>query len=72
MVAHGVGANGSRSLASGAVGGMLVGTLALLFLVPGLFIVFQYLQEKVRPIQTSKGDADWSIQTELEEIGKKK
>lgn len=72
MVAHGVGANGSRSLASGAVGGMLVGTLALLFLVPGLFIVFQYLQEKVRPIQASRGDADWSIQTELEEIGKKK
>lgn len=45
MVAHGVGANGSRSLASTAVGGMIVGTLALLFLVPALYIVFQWLQE---------------------------
>lgn len=47
MVAHGVGANGSRSLASAAVGGMLLGTLALLFLVPGLFIVFRGLHEKL-------------------------
>lgn len=71
MIASGVGANGSRSLASGAVGGMLVGTLALLFLVPSLFIVFQYLQEKFKPVQAAKSDADWSIQAELEEIEKK-
>lgn len=68
MFASGVGANGSRSLASGAVGGMLVGTLALLFLVPGLFIVFQYLQEKVFPVQASCQDADWSIQAEIEQL----
>lgn len=68
MFASGVGANGSRSLASGAVGGMLVGTLALLFLVPGLFIVFQYLQEKVFPVQASRQDADWSIQAEIEQL----
>lgn len=48
MFANGVGANGSRSLATGAVGGMLIGTLALLFLVPTLFITFQYLQEKFK------------------------
>ena len=48
MLAHGVGANGSRSLATGVVGGMIVGTLALLFLVPSLVIVFQYIQEKIR------------------------
>lgn len=47
MLAHGVGANGSRSLATGVIGGMIVGTLALLFLVPSLFIVFQYIQERV-------------------------
>ena len=70
MVAHGVGANGSRSLASGVVGGMIVGTLALLFLVPALFIVFQYLQEKFLPVQSSRKDADWTIQTEIEEIVK--
>lgn len=46
MLASGVGANSSHSLASGAVGGMFVGTLALLFLVPALFVGCQYLQEK--------------------------
>jgi multidrug efflux pump subunit AcrB len=61
MVAHGVGANGNSSLGSGAVGGMLIGTLALLFLVPTLFIVFQYLQEKIRPIQFEKS-SDWQVQ----------
>ena len=48
MMAHGVGANGSRSLATGVIGGMIVGTLALLFLVPSLFIAFQYIQERVK------------------------
>jgi hydrophobe/amphiphile efflux-1 (HAE1) family protein len=66
MVAHGVGANGNSSLGSGAVGGMLIGTLALLFLVPTLFIVFQYLQEKVRPIQFEKSH-DWQVQENVEE-----
>ena len=47
MLAHGGGANGSRSLATGVIGGMIVGTLALLFLVPSLFIVFQHIQERV-------------------------
>lgn len=47
MLAHGAGANGSRSLATGVIGGMIVGTLALLFLVPSLFIVFQHIQERV-------------------------
>ena len=46
MFATGAGANGSRSLATGVVGGMLIGTIALLFVVPILFIFFQYLQEK--------------------------
>ena len=48
MMAHGVGANGSRSLATGVIGGMIVGTLALLFLVPSLFIAFQYIQERIK------------------------
>lgn len=56
MLAHGVGANGSRSLATGVIGGMIFGTLALLFLVPSLFIVFQHIQEKMFPkrIKTKK------------------
>lgn len=49
VFATGVGANGNRSLAIGTVGGMLVGTLALLFVVPLLFMVFQHLQEKWMP-----------------------
>ncbi len=49
MVATGAGANGSRSLASCVVGGMVLGILALLFLVPTLFIIFQWLQERIMP-----------------------
>ncbi len=48
MFASGVGANGNSTIGAGAVGGMLVGTLALLFIVPTLFVVFQTLQEKVK------------------------
>ena len=72
MAAHGVGANGCRSLASGVVGGMLTGTVALLLFVPVLFIVFQYWQEKIKPVQTSKKDADWAIQRELENLEDRK
>lgn len=49
MFATGVGANGNISIGVGTVGGMLIGTVALLFIVPALFIVFQYLQEKLMP-----------------------
>ena len=49
MFATGVGANGTISIGVGTVGGMLIGTVALLFIVPVLFIVFQYLQEKLMP-----------------------
>ncbi len=46
-LATGVGANGNRSLGVGAIGGMLIGTIALLFIVPCLFVVFQTIEEKV-------------------------
>ena len=49
IIATGAGANGNRSLGVGAVGGMLVGTLALLFVVPVLFMVFQTIEERVLP-----------------------
>ena len=45
----GAGANGSRSLAIGTIGGILIGTIALLFIVPFLFVIFQHIQEKVMP-----------------------
>ncbi len=49
MFSTGVGANGNISVGVGTVGGMLIGTIALLFIVPPLFMVFQYLQEKLMP-----------------------
>ena len=66
MFSTGVGANGNSSLGSGAVGGMIIGTLALLFLVPSLFIAFEWLQEKFKPIQITN-TPDWAIQAELED-----
>lgn len=47
MFASGVGANGNTSLGVGAVGGMLIGTVALLFVTPAFFITFQYIEERV-------------------------
>ena len=47
MFASGVGANGNRSLGVGTVGGLLIGTVALLFVTPAFFIVFQYIEERV-------------------------
>ena len=69
VIATGVGANGNSTLGSGVVGGMIVGTLALLFLVPSLFIVFQHLQEKVKPIQFTN-TPDWMIEAEIEDSKK--
>ncbi|MGB0177719.1 MAG: efflux RND transporter permease subunit, partial [Owenweeksia sp.] len=47
VLANGVGAIGNRSIGTGAVGGLFVGTVIGVFIIPVLFIVFQYLQEKV-------------------------
>ena len=69
MVASGVGANGNRSLGSGVIGGMFIGTLALLFIVPSLFIAFQWLQEKIKPLQTEPTE-DWEIQEEMKQTQK--
>ena len=64
MMSNGVGANGNRSLGTGVVGGMTIGTLALLFIVPTLFIAFQWLQERLRPEQTIPTE-DWQIEEEI-------
>ncbi|WP_297861523.1 efflux RND transporter permease subunit [uncultured Alistipes sp.] len=65
VFASGVGANGNSTLGAGVVGGMIIGTLALLFLVPTLFIVFQTLQEKVKPVEFN-ATPDWAVQEEIE------
>ncbi len=50
MFASGVGANGNTTIGAGAVGGMIIGTLALLFIVPALFVIFQTIQEKFKAV----------------------
>lgn len=54
MFASGVGANGNISVGVGTVGGLIFGTLALLFIVPVLFVIFQYLHEKITPKYKNK------------------
>ena len=51
MFASGVGKNGNQTLGAAAVGGMFIGTLLQLFVVPVLFVIFQSIQEKVRPLK---------------------
>ena len=64
MFASGAGANGNSSLGTGVVGGMLVGTLALLFITPVFFVVFQYLQEKIRPALHEEADPQFAAERE--------
>lgn len=51
MLANGVGANGNRSLGTGAVGGMLIGMILQVLIVPALFVAFQKIQEKIQPLK---------------------
>lgn len=62
MFSTGAGANGNGSLATGVVGGISVGTLALLFVVPVFFIFFEYLQEKLR--KPKQEDEDMQVMYE--------
>ena len=51
MFAQGVGKNGNQTLGAAAVGGMLIGMMLQIFVVPSLFVIFEYLQEKFKPIR---------------------
>ncbi len=64
MFSTGAGANGNSSLGTGVVGGMLVGTIALVFIVPIFYIIFEFLQEKIRPPMEVEMDAQ--VKQELE------
>jgi HAE1 family hydrophobic/amphiphilic exporter-1 len=63
MFASGVGKNGNQTLGAAAVGGMLIGTLCQVFIVPALFAVCQWAQEKIKPIEFDDDDAH--VDTEL-------
>lgn len=67
MFAHGAGANGNQALGTGAVGGMLIGMLLQIFIVPALFVLFQTLQEKISPLKWEEDHKGDSINAELEQ-----
>ncbi|MDE6304301.1 MAG: efflux RND transporter permease subunit [Paramuribaculum sp.] len=69
MFAHGVGANGNRALGAGSVGGMLIGMLCQIFVVPALFVTFQMLQEKIKPM-TWKDTDNQGIESEIEQYSR--
>lgn len=56
MFATGVGANGNRALGVGSVGGMLIGMILQVMIVPALFVAFQLIQEKISPIKWKDTD----------------
>ena len=71
MFASGVGKNGNQTLGAAAVGGMLIGTLCQIFVVPALFVIFQSIQEKFRPMKFEGEDENPDITTELQQYAKK-
>ena len=66
MFASGVGKNGNQTLGAAAVGGMLIGTLVQIFIVPALFAVFEWLQEKYRPLHFDD-EISADVEKELEQ-----
>ncbi len=69
MFAMGVGANGNRALGSAAVGGMLIGMICQIFIVPALFVIFQSLQERFKPM-TWEDINNTDAETEIEQYSK--
>ena len=67
MFASGVGKNGNQTLGAAAVGGMLIGTLCQIFVVPALFVIFQGLQEKLKPIKFEGDEENPDVTTELQQ-----
>ena len=71
MFASGVGKNGNQTLGAAAVGGMLIGTLCQIFVVPALFVLFQSLQEKFRPMKFEGDEENPDVTTELQQYAKR-
>ncbi|MDE5942501.1 MAG: efflux RND transporter permease subunit [Muribaculaceae bacterium] len=69
MFANGVGANGNRALGTGSVGGMLIGMIFQIFIVPALFVAFQIIQEKISPIKWKDTD-NQGIESEIEQYSR--
>ena len=71
MFASGVGKNGNQTLGAAAVGGMLLGTLFQIVVVPGLFVIFQSLQEKFSPMKFEGDEENPDVTTELQQYAKR-
>ena len=71
MFAHGAGKNGNQALGTGAVGGMLIGMILQVLIVPALFVAFQALQEKISPVKWKDKDVQ-EISSEIEQYAIKK
>ena len=69
MFAHGVGANGNSTLGTGAIGCMFIGMICQIFIVPALFVVFEHIQEKVKPLEWHDTD-NTDIASEIEQYTK--
>ena len=69
MFAHGVGANGNRALGTGSIGGMLIGMVLQVLVVPALFVAFQMIQEKFSPLKWEDTD-NAGIESEIEQYSR--
>lgn len=69
MAATGVGANGNSTLGTGAIGGMLIGMICQIFIVPALFVAFEYVQERIKPMEWHDLD-NTEIESEIEQYTK--
>ena len=70
MFSSGVGANGNRALGAGSVGGMLIGMIFQIFVVPALFITFQTIQERFKPIKWHNEEKGGNIANEIEQYAR--
>ena len=70
MFSTGVGANGNHALGAGSVGGMLIGMICQIFVVPALFVVFEIIQEKIKPIEWHNEEKGGTIANEIEQYAK--
>ena len=64
LIPIGVGYNGNMTIGAAAIGGMLIGMICQLLVVPALFYIFQYLQEKIKPLEF-EDDNKAAVDTEL-------
>jgi HAE1 family hydrophobic/amphiphilic exporter-1 len=71
MFASGVGKNGNQTLGAAAIGGMLIGTLCQILVVPTLFVIFQSLQEKISPMKFEGDEESSDVVSELQQYAKR-